>query len=933
MGSDFDEHTRDESRLNERRLQAFAALTLGCIMAGHVLLETAGDALFLANVAVERLPLVTIGVALLALGVASNPVRHSHRRILFVTQIVAVVGTLALWSLVIASFEWSYYALVLWSGIITSVIVVRFWLVLGEMVTIGQGKRLFAAIAMGGSIGALLGSGLAALIAPTVGGQGLLVASAAAYATSLFGPSGFGKRAETPGLQPVAESPPATRLRTSVRDLLDSPYARRVALLVVLGGMTLTLGDYLFKSVLTEKVPADQLATWLSRIYFGLNVSSIAMLAFGVTPMVRRLGVDRGIVVLPILIALAGFGVLAGAALVSIVFLKLSDGTLRYSLHRTSLELLYLPMSPALRASVKGAIDIVGQSGAKALASVLILGLVLAPHARPVIAAAVVLSATVWIVIALRLRQTYLDVFRQTLSDGAIETMIDHPELDLESAGSLVRALSDPDERRALAAMQLLVERGQSDLISSLIVYHPSPKVVVRAIDVFSSASRDDLPALLGHLIEHEEANVRAAAVRAAWALDSEAVSLLELADSECLSIQASAMAGLLDRDQIKPERYSALFDDVLAYENSDPKLAVATAARLSYHPVYHEILIQLAMDQDPDVADEAIRAVRASHDAWFTSPLVDLLGDRKNRENVRLALIERGVSALTILEHRLTADRTPISILRHIPRTIARFETPEAAGVLINGAMHIENGMVRFKLLRGLETLMLDRGPGRGLAPRLAKDVDLSGIKTLFEQTLERALDLLRLESTLSATQKKDARLHTTGGELLVDLLRDKRALARGRLFMMLGLMYPREDFRAIETGLSSRIATDHASAEELIETLLTGSVARGMLGLSIDDSVSAQKIAANSSTLPETADYAALLRLAVRDGSQSVRAVAIYHAGEIGISLGPESPAAQDDDPATSIPMSLKDRGLAAVGDLFDFAPLVAARSTNAK
>ena len=69
------------------------------------------------------------------------------------------------------------------------------------------------------------------------------------------------------------------------------------------------------------------------------------------------------------------------------------------------------------------------------------------------------------------------------------------------------------------------------------------------------------------------------------------------------------------------------------------------------------------------------------------------------------------------------------------------------------------------------------------------------------------------------------------------------------------------------------------------------------------------------------------------IRDGSQSVRAVAIYHAGEIDISLGSDSPEAQDDDPGTSIPMTLKERGLAAVGDLFDFAPLVAARMTNAK
>ena len=113
--------------------------------------------------------------------------------------------------------------------------------------------------------------------------------------------------------------------------------------------------------------------------------------------LARLLGVDRAIVVLPALIALAGFGVLAGAALAATVFLKISDGTLRYSLHRTASELLYLPMAPGLRSSVKGAIDIVGQAGAKALGSLLVLGLVLLPDSRSAIAIAVVLFASAWI--------------------------------------------------------------------------------------------------------------------------------------------------------------------------------------------------------------------------------------------------------------------------------------------------------------------------------------------------------------------------------------------------------------------------------------------------------------------------------------------------------------------------------------------------------
>ena len=72
------------------------------------------------------------------------------------------------------------------------------------------------------------------------------------------------------------------------------------------------------------------------------------------------------------------------------------------------------------------------------------------------------------------------------------------------------------------------------------------------------------------------------------------------------------------------------------------------------------------------------------------------------------------------------------------------------------------------------------------------------------------------------------------------------------------------------------------------------------------------------------------------MRDGSQSVRAVAIYHAGEIGVSEPSDAAstgsrgAGQRLDGAGS---SMKDRGLAAVMDLFDRGSFAAARLLAAK
>ncbi len=929
------------------RVRWFSGITLGFVMAGHMLLETGRDALFLANVSVERLPFVTIGVALLALAFSRAEQGQSHRRVLIGLQATATLGTLAIWALVSARFGWSYYVLYMWSGIVTTLVVVRFWLLLGDLFTISDGKKAFAAIAMGGSIGALLGSVVAAVVAPYLEvGRTLLLLAAGCYAASMLGPIlGLPDAGENPSAREVEREP---SLGESVRVLVGNPYACRVAALVVLGGVTLTLGDYLFKSVLAAEVAPTELATWLSRIYLGLNLLSIAMLAIGVTPLVRRLGVDRALVVLPSLIGVAALGVLLGGALVATIALKLFDGTLRYSLHKTASELLYLPMTSKLRGSVKAAIDIVAQTGAKALASLMILGLVLAPDERTVVASAVVVSALLWVGMVVRLRRTYLDVFRQTLNEGVIETIVDHPELDLESAGSLVQALSDPDEHRAIAAMRLLVERGQSDLIPSLIVYHPSPRVVTEALDHFAATARADLPHLLGHLIRHEDANVRAASVRAAWVLDHDVEKLKYLLESPCISVRVSAEAGLLACGVLDPEAYRGVLAEALAYDSSEPRLAAAIAAQLHYHPVTRDALLDMASDPDIEVAREAIRAIRHSGDAWFTPHLVDLLGERRIREDVRRALLERGDDALSVLADRMVSSESHYAVLRHIPRTIARFQTPAAVAVLCESLGKVSDGMLRFKLLRGLETLLLTRGEGKGLNVALAGAVDLEPVRDEFRRTLERSKALYLLESRLAAAQAEDPARATVGGELLREMFEDKRALATGRLFMMLGIVFPNEDFGLIHDGLRSSDPNERASAAELLETLLPRDVAKPILRLAragaarVPEPATDEKRPSEQAGPPEVAersekkksesgagsgpsiDYDRLIREIVRDSSRTLRAIALYHAGELGIDMSdfrgdsddPSKPSDLDEEGL----LDNLERGLSAVRDLFE-------------
>lgn len=897
-------------------------------MAAHVLLETAGDALFLANVAVEHLPFVTIAIAFLAVAAAQGPVGRSHRGALTALLALGGVGTLGLWVLTALSEpqSWIFYLLYIWPSLVTTLVVVRFWLLLAESFTIIQGKRLYASIAIGGSVGALLGAGLATALSRRSGGEGLLFASGVLYLLAALGPAILMRSA--PSTSEGAESDTIST-QASLLESLDRvrkhPYAQRVAFLAVAASFTMTLGDYLFKSVMAAEIEPERLAVILSQIYLALNLLSITMLAVGVTPLVRRVGVDRALAVLPLLVGLAGIGVLAGGAFAATIMLKAADGTLRYSLHKTATELLYLPMSSSLRNAVKSTIDIIGQASGKASASLLILALVFLPQAfaepRIAIAVALVLSAALWARSALRLRSLYLDNFRSTLSEGAIETEIDHPELDLDSVGSLLRALSDPDERRALASIRLLSESGRLSLVPSLVLYHPSPAVVIQALDAFALARRDDLSHLLDHLLSHEHANVRAAAVRASWVLGQDANLLRPLLQSECLVIRASATAGLFALKEIEKEQYRDILEEVIDYPEDGPRLAVAMASRLHYHPVAREALFAIAQDADPETAREAIRAMAASDDASFTEALVALLGDRRIRDEVRCALLDRKAPALAVLAEQLTNPDTPISVLRHIPRTISRFGTPEAANVLISSLPKIKSGMVRYKALRGLEMLRLDFMRRDSKQRRMFfEEVEGEGIRVEFARTLERSLELQSFEKILSQHHQLAPETSTSVGRLLLELLGDKRVLATNRLFTMLGLLNPLENFDQIQDGLESGNATDRASAAELIETLLSQEVAKGVLALASAGSPQERLARTAPGPAEESVHFASTVRSLFEDQSLTVRAVALYYADEIALHTSTQDLPKDLSIPGEDIPedsTSLKDRALDLLRD----------------
>ncbi len=87
----------------------------------------------------------------------------------------------------------------LWVGIFNSMIVAQFWSFANDIYTKEQGERLFAIVAFGGSLGAVLASVVAGKLIPLIGVPQLLLAAAGLLILA----SGAQQRGRRPGTGPA----------------------------------------------------------------------------------------------------------------------------------------------------------------------------------------------------------------------------------------------------------------------------------------------------------------------------------------------------------------------------------------------------------------------------------------------------------------------------------------------------------------------------------------------------------------------------------------------------------------------------------------------------------------------------------------------------------------------------------------------------------
>jgi AAA family ATP:ADP antiporter len=264
----------------------------------------------------------------------------------------------------------------LWVGIFNVMIIAQFWAFANDVYDPDQGKRLFAVVAIGSSLGAILGAWVAKPLIEAIGiYQPMLIAAAMLGASVVIARivSARAHVAHDVGGKPADEKAPLGK-EGGFQLVLKQRYLLLIAFFILLLNAVNTTGEYILgKTIALEadriiaagaagSMPADTykkefIGKFYADFFFWVNWIGALAQMFLVGRIMKWFGVRVALFVLP-LIAMGGYALLAVAPILSYIRgVKIAENATDYSLNNTARHALFLPTSREAKYKAKAAID------------------------------------------------------------------------------------------------------------------------------------------------------------------------------------------------------------------------------------------------------------------------------------------------------------------------------------------------------------------------------------------------------------------------------------------------------------------------------------------------------------------------------------------------------------------------------------------------
>lgn len=847
-------------------------------MAGYNVVKPATRSQFIDALGANNLPYVQL-VAGLIMGFViqayTSAMRLLPRRWVFAATQAVMVGLLVVfWVLFKTDASWVSVAFYMWGVLAGSLLISQFWSLANDIYDARQAKRVFGFIGGGASLGGIIGAGFAGQYARTIGTNNLLLVAAVMLAVCGAIVALIATREKPTGPETVVEEKGMSP-REAVALLIKSKHFQIIALVISFAAIGAGIVEQQVNMAVAQAIPGkDGRTAFLANVIFYSSIAGFLIQMTLTSRVHRLLGIGFALLLLPFTLGGTGTLMLAIPALWTATTARVLDTSLRYTVDKTTREILFMPLPTAMKYRAKPFADVAVDRFAKGLgAALLIVAINFAGFSWSQLSYLSITVAVLWIIMALRARREYLSSFRRSLESRVME--VDELKVtgaDLSTIETLVQELSQPDPTRVVYAIDMLESLDKRNLVTPLLLYHEAPGVRLRALRAIGSVRRDIALSWLPQLrrmLSDSDSGVRAAAIAAICNINNEDAAtltrpLLNDPDPRIRVTAAVALAG--SREQTDVDAAETALVDLASDARASSKHVradVAAAIRHIENPRFRRLLIPLMYDEATEVAHEALESVQAvgASDFIFVPTLVALLRNRQLKGRARQVLVSYGEPVVEVLAHFLRDPEEDIWVRRHIPTSLAQIHSQKSVDVLV-ATLAEQDGFLRFKVVAALERLRRTDAPLS--FPR----------ETLESYTLHEGAEYfnyLSLRSNLvgdNPLQKSD---------LLTRTLDEKMDRTRDRIYRLLALIYPWRDIGAAQWTLGHGDARSRASASEYLDNILTGQLRKRIMPVLEDLPLEERVKRGNVLLKTRPRDLEETLLRLINDDDQAIAAVAI--------------------------------------------------------
>ena len=372
-----------------------------CVLCGYYFLRPVRDAMGVAR-GMDELRWLFVGTSLvslvLVLAFGGVVARTNRRRFIPIAYLFVIACLIVFSGMLIADgaagggligtdaetpvARYVGYGFFVWLSSINLFVTSVFWAFMVDIFDMRQGKRMFAFIGIGGTLGALVGGGATAVISRMTESvylpAGLMLTGAAFFGLAIVVMLTLDRlalssehsrltadRATIQGHQGAGERGAAGQAKIGgtfwdgAKAVAGSPYLLGIGAYIVLMAISNTLIYFTQANIILDNTDTfSQLVGGFAQFDALAQVATLFVQIFVTTRVIKRIGVGWTLVILP-LVTMAGFAILAAWTVFGVmaVFQAVHRAT-RYAISRPARETLFSVVSPSEKYKAKPIVDV-----------------------------------------------------------------------------------------------------------------------------------------------------------------------------------------------------------------------------------------------------------------------------------------------------------------------------------------------------------------------------------------------------------------------------------------------------------------------------------------------------------------------------------------------------------------------------------------------